>query len=91
MKLAGMEIQMRMLDLKQTSSVKEHIDRLQLMRQELAEAGRKFSSEDMAIVLLSHIWLLPKYSGFYTSLLTSSRTTPMTWDELVLADGPRPG
>ena len=53
------------------------------MREELAEAGRNFSSEDMAIVLLSHIWLLPKYSGFYTSLLTSGRTTPMTWDELV--------
>ena len=80
MKLAGMEIQMWML--KKSSSVKEHIDKLQLMRQELSKPGRKFSSEEMAIVLLSHIWLLPKYSGFYTSLLTSVGTTSM--DELVL-------
>ncbi|MCO5594455.1 hypothetical protein L7F22_048485 [Adiantum nelumboides] len=80
MKLAGMEIQIKNLDLKQSSSVKEHIDRLQLLHQ---EAGKKFSSEEMAIVLLGQIWLLPRFSVFYTSLLTSGCTTPMTWEELV--------
>ncbi|MCO5604027.1 hypothetical protein L7F22_058184 [Adiantum nelumboides] len=83
MKLAGMEIQIGSLDLKQSSSVKEHIDRLQLLRQDLSEAGKKFSSEEMAIVLLGQIWLLPRFSVFYTSLLTLGRTTPMTWEELV--------
>ena len=43
--------------------------------------GKKISSEDMAITLLSH--LPAKYSNFYSSLITSGRLNEVTWEELV--------
>ena len=55
MKRAALEISMRQLDPAKCSSIKDYIDRLQMMNQEIMHAGKTLSSVDMAIVLLSKL------------------------------------
>ena len=81
MKRAGLEVNMRQLDPSKCTSMKDYIDKLQIMQQEIMHAGKNISSEDMAILLLSK--LTSKYGAFYSSLITSGRMTELTWEELV--------
>lgn len=81
MKRAALEVQMRTLDSGKSASMRDHIDKLQALQQEILQAGKVISSEDMAIVLLCH--LPPRYGAFYSSLITSGRVTDLTWEELV--------
>lgn len=81
MKRAGLEVTMRQLDPSRCASMKEYIDKVQILQQEIAHAGKTISPTDMAILLLSK--LPPKFSAFYSSLITSGRVTELTWDELV--------
>lgn len=68
---------MRTLEPSKSVSMRDHISKLQDLHQEVLEAGKQISSEDMAITLLSQL-PKPKYAGFYSSL-----TTSITWVELV--------
>ena len=52
MKRVSLEVQMRMLDPSKSSSMWEHINKLQGLQQEVLSMGKKISSEDMAITLL---------------------------------------
>ena len=72
---------MRQLDPSKCASMKEFIDKVQVLHQEIMHAGKQISSEDMAILLLMK--LPAKYSAFYSSLITSGRMTALTWEELV--------
>ena len=81
MKRAGLEVTMRQLDPNKCASMKEYIDKLQIMHQKIMHAGKQISSEDMAILLLSK--LTNKYGAFYSSLITSGRMTELLWEELV--------
>ena len=72
---------MQQLDSAKCSSMKDYIDRLQMMNQEIMHAGKTLSLVDMAIVLLSK--LPSRYGAFYSSLITSGRMTDVTWEELV--------
>ena len=81
MKRVSLEVQMRMLDPSKSPSMREHINKLQELQQEVLSMGKEISSEDMAITLLSH--LPAKYSNFYSSLITSGRLNEVTWEELV--------
>ena len=81
MKRVSLEVQMRMLDPSKSSSMQEHINKLQGLQQEVLSMGKKISSEDMAITLLSHLPV--KYSNFYSSLITSGHLNEVTWEELV--------
>ena len=53
MKRVSLEVQMRMLDPSKSSSMREHINKLQGLQQEVLSMGKKISSEDMAITLMS--------------------------------------
>ena len=81
MKRAGLEVSMRQLEPSKFASMKEFIDKVQIMQQEIMHAGKKIASEDLAILLLSK--LPARYSAFYSSLITSRRMTELTWEELV--------
>ena len=81
MKRVSLEVQMRTLDPSKSSSMREHINKLQSLQQEVLSMGKQISSEDMAITLLSH--LTPEYSSFYSSLITSGRLNEILWEELV--------
>lgn len=81
MKHAGLEVQMRQLDPLKCGTMKDYMDKLQILHQEIMHAGKLISSKDMAILLLSK--LPPRYGAFYSSLITSGRMTDLTWDELV--------
>ena len=81
MKRVSLEVQMRMLDPSKSPSMREHINKIQGLQQEVLSMGKEISSEDMAITLLSH--LPAKYSNFYSSLITSGRLNEVTWEELV--------
>ncbi len=70
MKRVSIEVQMRTLKPSQSASMHDHVNKLQAMRQEIGAAGKKISSEDMAIILMCQ--LPDNYSGFYSSLITSS-------------------
>ena len=74
-------MQLRLLDPAKSSSMREHISKMELLRDRIVQAGGKHSEEDMAVTLLSQ--LPESYSVFYTSLITSGRMTMITWDELV--------
>ena len=69
MKWVSLEVQMRTLDPSKSPTMREHINKLQSLQQEVLSMGKQISSEDMAITLLSH--LPAKYSNFYLSLITS--------------------
>lgn len=81
MKRVSWEVQLRLLDPAKSSSMREHISKMELLRDRIVQAGGKHSEEDMAVTLLSQ--LPESYSVFYTSLITSGRMTMITWDELV--------
>ena len=81
MKRVSLEVQMRTLDPSKSSSMREHINKLQSLQQEVLSMGKQISSEDMAITLLSH--LTPEYSSFYSSLITSGRLNEILWEDLV--------
>ena len=81
MKRAALEISMRQLDPAKCSSIKDYMDKLQMMHQEIMHAGKTISSVDMAILLLSK--LPSRYGAFYSSLITSGCMTDVTWEELV--------
>ena len=81
MKRVSWEVQLRMLDPAKSSSMREHISKMEVLRDRIVQAGGKQSEEDMAITLLSQLPV--SYSVFYTSLITSGRMTVITWDELV--------
>ena len=81
MKQAGLEVSMQQLEPSKFASMKEFIDKVQIMQQEIMHAGKKIASKDLAILLLSK--LLARYSTFYSSLITSERMTELTWEELV--------
>ena len=55
MKRAGLEVSMRQLDPSKCASLKEYIDKVQIMQQEIMHVGKKISSEDMAILLLTKL------------------------------------
>ena len=82
MKCVSLEVQMQMLDPSKSSSMRDHINKLHGLQQEVLSMGKKISLEDMAITLLSH--MPTKYSNFYLSLITSGRLNKVTWEELVL-------
>ena len=82
MKRVSLELQLRQLDPKTSSSMQEHINTTHALEQEILQAGKAISSEDMAITLLSD--LLNKYSTFCSSLLISGRMNVIMWEELVL-------
>ena len=81
MKRAGLEVTMQQLEPSKFASMKEFIDKVQIMQQEIMHAGKKIASKDLAILLLSK--LPARYSAFYSSLITSRRMTELTWEELV--------
>ena len=81
MKRAGLEVSMLQLDPSKCASLKEYIDKVQIMQQEIMHAGKKLSSKEMAILLLEK--LPSRYSAFYSSLITSRRMMELTWEELV--------
>ena len=81
MKQAGLEVSMQQLEPGKCASMKEFIDKVQIMHQQSMHATKKISSKDMAILLLSR--LLARYSTFYSSLITSGRMMELTWEELV--------
>lgn len=81
MKRVSLEVQMRTLDPSKSPSMREHINKLQSLQQEVLSMGKEISSEDMAITLLSH--LPAKFSNFYSSLITSGRLNEILWEELV--------
>ena len=80
MKWVGLEVSMCQLDPSKCASMKEFIDKMQIMHQEIMHEGKKISSKDMAILLLTK--LSAKYSAFYSSLITSRRMMELTWEEL---------
>ena len=81
MKRAGLEVSMPQLEPSKCASMKEFIDKVQIMQYEIMHVGKKISSKDLAILLLSK--LPARYSAFYSSLITSRRMTKLTWEELV--------
>ena len=81
MKRARLEVSMRQLEPSKFASMKEFIDKVQIMQQEIMHAGKNIASEDLAILLLSKLPI--RYSAFYSSLITLGRMTELTWEELV--------
>ena len=81
MKRVGLEVSMQQLELSKCASMKEFIDKVQIMHQEIMHAGKNISFKDMAILLLSK--LLARYNAFYSSLITLGRMTELTSEELV--------
>ena len=81
MKWAGLEVSMQQFEPSKCASMKEFIDKVQIMQQEIMHMGKKISSKDLAILLLSK--LPARYSTFYSSLITSGRMMELTWEELV--------
>ena len=81
MKRVSLEVQMTMLDASKSPSIREHINKLRSLQQEVLSMGKKISSEEMAITLLSQ--LPAKYSNFCSSLIASGRLNEVTWEELV--------
>ena len=76
MKWAGLEVSRRQLEPSKFASMKEFIDKVQIMQQEIMHAGKKITFEDLAILLLSK--LPARYSAFNSSLITSGRMTELT-------------
>ena len=68
MKWEGLEVSMQQLDPSKGASMKEFIDKVQIMHQEIMHAGEKISSKDMAILISSR--LPARYSTFYSSFIT---------------------
>ena len=81
MKQTSLKVFMRQLESSKCASMKEFIDKVQIMHQEIMHAEKKISSKDMAILLLSK--LPARHSAFYSSLITSGRMKKLTWEELV--------
>ena len=81
MKWASLKVSMWQLDPSKCASMKEFIDKVQSMHQEMMHARKKISSQDMALLILSKF--LARYSAFYSSLITSRRLIKLTWEELV--------
>ncbi|MCO5560599.1 hypothetical protein L7F22_014215 [Adiantum nelumboides] len=81
MKRVSWDVQLRLLDPAQSGSMREHITKMEQLRDRIRQAEGNLTDEDMAITLLSQ--LPASYSMFYTSLITSGRLTIITWDELV--------
>lgn len=77
----SLEKKLRMLSLDDSSSMKEHITKMDDMRGELASLGRVISSEDMAMILLTQL-PSPRFDVFYTSLITSRSRDSLLWEEL---------
>ncbi|MCO5577293.1 hypothetical protein L7F22_031120 [Adiantum nelumboides] len=63
------------------SSMRDHINKMQELQQEILHMGKLISSENMAIQLLAQ--LPSRYSNFYSSLITSRRLNTISWDEIV--------
>ena len=83
MKRISLEVQLRRLDPATSSSIREHINKMQSMHQDILHAGKDISFEDMAITLLSHVIIDSRYSAFYSSLITSGCLSTITREELV--------
>ena len=81
MKQAGLKVSMQHPEPSKCVSMKEFIDKVQIMQQEIMHSRKKILSKDMAILILSK--LLARYSAFYSSLITSGTMTVLTWEELV--------
>lgn len=62
------------LDPAKSGSMKDHINKLQALQQEVSPAGKKIYSKDIAITFLSH--LLDRYEGFYSFLITYGMLPP---------------
>ena len=81
MKQARLEVSIRQLEPSKFASMKEFIDKVEIMQHEIMHVGKKIASEDLATLLLSK--LPTRYSAFYSSLITLRRMTELTWEELV--------
>ena len=55
MKWVGLEVSMQKIEPSECASMKEFIDKVQIMHQEIMHAGKKILSEDMAILLLTKL------------------------------------
>ena len=75
------EIQLFLLDPAKSSSMREHTNKMEILQNQILNAGEKHSEEDMAITLL--LQLPANYFVFFTSLITFGRLIMITWDELV--------
>ena len=81
MKQVAWEIQLCLLDLVKLVSMWDHINKMEILHNQILQARGKHLDEDIAITLL--LKLPTNYSIFFTSLITSRRLTMITWDKLV--------
>ncbi|KAI5073804.1 hypothetical protein GOP47_0011817 [Adiantum capillus-veneris] len=72
-----------LMDLQVSSfpTIQKFISRMLLLCDELAACGHQISSEGMATWLL--LKLPDTYDSLFQSLTTSTRPTPITWEELL--------
>ena len=73
MKRVSWDVQLRLLDPAKSGSMREHITKMEHLRDRIRQAEGHLTDEDMAVTLLSQ--LPTSYSMFYTSLITFLRSS----------------
>ena len=84
MKRVALESQMWNCDPTKFSFMKEYMDKLQAIHQDIMQVGKTISYEDMEILLISRLpsW----YRAFHSFLIMSWRMLDVTWEDLVPMD-----
>ena len=80
-RIITMETQLLQLRVEDFPSISAFVAKMKELREELAVCGKQISTEDMAVRLLAK--LPPAYDSLFSSIVTSPRATPITWEELL--------